>query len=116
MTPNVNAIRFNQVENNILKKINTLNEQFVKNILKSVDIKDIRYILSHLIRNLDNICLTCAKNFSRPLCLDSLLIFLLLLFNYKIEEAAIVFYSATLIGCLWALLIWVLLVSGPYPL
>jgi len=73
MVPAVNAIEYNQVENNPREKINPINEQLkTKNIissLKSVDIQKLRYIIRRINNNPVSLCSSCGKNLlMRPKC------------------------------------------------
>jgi hypothetical protein len=107
ITPNVNAIRFNQVENNLIEKINPLDEQFVKNIIKSFDSKKLRNSFSQLINNYDGICLSCVKEPGSTFCLASLITFMVLIISNRIDDANFILLNAAIGTCLWAL--WIIL-------
>ncbi|MCJ7572316.1 MAG: hypothetical protein MUO82_10665 [Candidatus Thermoplasmatota archaeon] len=123
MIPVVNAIEYNQVENNLEKKINPIREQIrVKHIISSYKLEDIqklRDIISKINNNPASSCSTCRINLSmRPLCkiLLKLCLYFLSLFailspsimeaDYFLIIALTIFLTALGMGCAWALIIF----------
>jgi hypothetical protein len=124
MIPIVNAVEYNQVENNIKEKINQVNDKIrIKNIFSSYklqDIENIIKIINEMENKPDNLCYTCSKKSEmRPLCknllewcINFLLLFLTLssvmVADYFLIIAGTLFLTAVGIGCKWALIVYIL--------
>jgi hypothetical protein len=118
ITPNVNAIRFNQVENNFIKKINHFKEQFkikdINSVYKSKDIERLKQVINEIKYFPNGLCSSCIKNsINRPICkalgilAGILLIKIIESYENVIAEkllyALVFLYNFGLvIGCKWA--------------
>ena len=124
IVPVINALEYNQVENNLKEKITPIKEQLnEKNIItsyNSADIEKLNETINQIKNNPDSLCSSCGKNLlMRPKCkmllkqfytLTWLIIILkefriipnIVFFLLTLHAIAVV-HKARQIYCLWAL-------------
>ena len=100
MIPNVNAIGYHQVENNIKEKINQVNKKArfnkIINLNKSEKIEISKNILDMIKNKLDSICFTCGES-SSIMCI-------LLLFQFVFYMSLAARFAENIIFLFWAII------------